>query len=143
MRNGIIAADIADYGGADVDALWTVFAQRGMGFFASSQGGDDTAPIESFDVPPAPGSPTGTLSGVVDQLGRRRGPARSDDRRLRSRLRLPRRLRRHDRQSRRLLDQRPGARHLSEHLRDGRGRPLDPEPDHRGWGQPAELDRCP
>jgi extracellular elastinolytic metalloproteinase len=65
MRNAILAADVADYAGADLNALWAVFAHRGMGFFASSQGGDDTAPVESFTLPPAPGSPTGTLSGVV------------------------------------------------------------------------------
>jgi extracellular elastinolytic metalloproteinase len=68
MRNAIIAADQADYAGAHVSALWTVFAARGMGFFASSEGGDDSAPVQSFAVPPAPGSPTGTLSGTVTNL---------------------------------------------------------------------------
>ncbi|MDP9219094.1 MAG: M36 family metallopeptidase, partial [Actinomycetota bacterium] len=68
MRNAIIAADQADYAGAHVDALWTVFAARGLGFFASSKGGDDSAPVQSFAVPPAPGSPTGTLTGTVTNL---------------------------------------------------------------------------
>jgi extracellular elastinolytic metalloproteinase len=65
MRNAILAADLADHSGNDLTTLWSVFAHRGLGFFASSQSGDDTAPIESFAVPPAAGSPTGTLSGTV------------------------------------------------------------------------------
>jgi extracellular elastinolytic metalloproteinase len=65
MRNAILAADQADYAGVDVTGLWTVFASRGMGFFASSSGGDDLQPVEDFTPPPVPGSPTGTVSGTV------------------------------------------------------------------------------
>ncbi len=39
MRNAIIQADVVNNGGANVDALWDVFAERGMGFFASSPDG--------------------------------------------------------------------------------------------------------
>ena len=54
-RNAILVADQTLYGGADAAALWTVFAGRGMGFFAASTGGDDTAPAENFALPPAAG----------------------------------------------------------------------------------------
>src|SRR4029450_1052927 len=33
--------------------------------FAGSCDGDDTAPAEDFSMPPAPGTPTGTLTGTV------------------------------------------------------------------------------
>jgi hypothetical protein len=65
VRNAILAADEADYAGADISGLWAVFASRGMGFFASSSGGDDLQPVEDFTPPPAPGGPTGTVSGTV------------------------------------------------------------------------------
>ena len=42
-----------------------VFAARGMGYFASTIGGDDTAPLEDFSLPPAAGAPRGTISGRV------------------------------------------------------------------------------
>ena len=46
-----------------------VFAARGMGFFAAATGGEDLAPVESFAVPPAAGTPTGTIGGrVTDAL---------------------------------------------------------------------------
>jgi hypothetical protein len=65
MRNAIIQADIAVRGGAEVDAIWAAFAARGMGFFAGTEDGSDTAPVENFDPPPAAGGPTGTISGRV------------------------------------------------------------------------------
>ena len=64
-RNGILLADQALYDGADVAALWGVFAGRGMGFFAASLGGEDTAPAEDFSLPPAADAPRGTISGRV------------------------------------------------------------------------------
>ena len=51
-RNAMIQADVVNNGGANVDALWAVFAQRGMGFFASSPDGSDTSPIEDFSCRP-------------------------------------------------------------------------------------------
>jgi hypothetical protein len=69
MRNAIIQAENVNYGGAQRAVIWGVFASRGMGYFASTLGGNDVTPVENFSQPPAPGSPTGTLTGVVTRLG--------------------------------------------------------------------------
>ncbi|UGS34021.1 M36 family metallopeptidase [Capillimicrobium parvum] len=66
MRNAILRADASFFGGADTDAIWEVFAARGMGFFASAANAIDTTPIEDFSLPPAS---TGTLSGRVTAAG--------------------------------------------------------------------------
>ena len=39
--------------------IWAVFAQRGMGYFATSE------PLQDFSTPPGPGVPRGTITGVV------------------------------------------------------------------------------
>ncbi|UGS37873.1 M36 family metallopeptidase [Capillimicrobium parvum] len=68
MRNAILAADQADFGGTHADDIWTVFAHRGMGFFAGAVDGGDVTPVANFDQPPPPGTPTGTVTGrVLDQ----------------------------------------------------------------------------
>jgi extracellular elastinolytic metalloproteinase len=36
-----------------------------MGFFAAALNGNDASPAEDFSLPPAPGSATGTLTGIV------------------------------------------------------------------------------
>ena len=64
MRNSILAADTAVYGGADLKTLWKVFAKRGMGFFAASLSGDDVNPVEDFSTPPTT-TQRGSLSGQV------------------------------------------------------------------------------
>ena len=64
MRNAILQADTVA-GGARRNQIWQVFADRGMGYFASSVDSGDTAPIEDFLLPPAPGGPTGSLGGIV------------------------------------------------------------------------------
>jgi extracellular elastinolytic metalloproteinase len=64
MRNAILLADTAVFHRADIDALWKVFAKRGMGFFAGSLGGDDTAPGADFHVPPVHPR-TATIQGTV------------------------------------------------------------------------------
>jgi extracellular elastinolytic metalloproteinase len=68
MRNAILQANqvgVLD-GRSDQEAtIWQVFASRGMGFFASTAGADDTTPIESFSLPPDPGDGVGSLTGVV------------------------------------------------------------------------------
>ncbi len=64
MRNAILVADTALFGGDHHAGIWEVFASRGMGFFAGSLGGDDAAPAPSTDVPPS-GNATGTVTGVV------------------------------------------------------------------------------
>ena len=70
MRNSIIQADMAIHGGKHVNTLWSVFAGRGMGFFAGTIDGNDTHPVESFSTPPPPNTPRGTVTGTVtDVLG--------------------------------------------------------------------------
>jgi len=64
MRNAILVADTAVFGGRHHAAIWKVFAARGMGFYAGSFDGDDIAPAASFARPPA-GHATGRISGVV------------------------------------------------------------------------------
>jgi extracellular elastinolytic metalloproteinase len=64
-RNSILQADEVDFGGSNHDTIWTVFANRGMGYFAGALSGDDTHPVEDFSLPPAPGSDTGTLVGTI------------------------------------------------------------------------------
>jgi extracellular elastinolytic metalloproteinase len=64
-RNSILQADQVVFGGANHNTIWSVFANRGMGFFAGSLSGDDTQPVEDFSTPPAPGTPSGKLKGTV------------------------------------------------------------------------------
>ena len=69
MRNAILQADAALLAGATHDAIWQVFAARGMGFYASAIDGGDTPPVEDFSLPPTPGEPRGTISGrLTDHL---------------------------------------------------------------------------
>jgi hypothetical protein len=66
VRNAIIQADLVANGGANADALWQLFATRGMGFFASSPDGADTTPIEDFSLPvDCSVDPCGTISGTI------------------------------------------------------------------------------
>ena len=62
LRNAILLADTATGGGSRA-TIWAAFAQRGMGFYAATQDGNDIDPAESFELPPAGGA--GTLRGVV------------------------------------------------------------------------------
>jgi extracellular elastinolytic metalloproteinase len=64
MRNAILVADTALYGGAKHPVIWKVFARRGMGFNAGSTGGNDTNPGAGFAVPRAAPS-TGAIRGTV------------------------------------------------------------------------------
>jgi hypothetical protein len=63
-RNAILQADLVDNGGKNHDAIWSVFAHRGMGFFAAAIDGDDLAPAEDFSTPPT-GDPEGRIRGTV------------------------------------------------------------------------------
>jgi Zn-dependent metalloprotease len=66
MRNAILQADVVANGGANEAAIWAVFANRGMGYFASSLGGGDLTPVEDFALPPVCGVVTcNTVSGTV------------------------------------------------------------------------------
>jgi extracellular elastinolytic metalloproteinase len=64
MRNAILLADMATTGGDRQHAIWKVFANRGMGYFAGSLGGDDTAPGADFSMPPT-GNDTGRITGTI------------------------------------------------------------------------------
>jgi len=64
-RNSILEADQVVFGGSHHDTIWSVFAHRGMGFFAGSLSGDDTRPVEDFSTPPPAGTPSGKLKGTV------------------------------------------------------------------------------
>jgi extracellular elastinolytic metalloproteinase len=68
MRNSILQADKVGNKGRARNRIWSVFAQRGMGFFAAAADGDDAAPIEDFGLPPAKNSPKGTLRGTVTDV---------------------------------------------------------------------------
>jgi hypothetical protein len=65
MRNAILQADLAIYGGSHRNAIWSVFAHRGMGWFAGTLDGSDAFPAEDFALPPSPETPRGTVSGQV------------------------------------------------------------------------------
>jgi extracellular elastinolytic metalloproteinase len=68
-RNAILAAVDSDITGADHDPVrqlvWSVFARRGLGFYARARDGEDSAPIEDFLPPPDPNAQTGTIAGTV------------------------------------------------------------------------------
>ncbi len=66
MRNAIVRADLVAYGGKHTDAIWHVFAHRGMGFFAGSLDSDDSAPASDFHMPPAKSrAHDGVIAGTV------------------------------------------------------------------------------
>ena len=52
MRNAVLRADLAAYGGKHQSAIWKVFAHRGMGYFAGSIDSNDTTPASDFHTPP-------------------------------------------------------------------------------------------
>ena len=68
MRNAILQADVA-LGTGLRNQIWTVFAARGMGFFASTINGNDTSPRQDFSLPPAAGGPRGRIDGRVTDIG--------------------------------------------------------------------------
>jgi hypothetical protein len=65
MRNAILASAIAhqDPMVDEKHKVWDVFAARGMGYFASTTGGNDVAPVADFETEPDEG--TVVLSGAV------------------------------------------------------------------------------
>ena len=101
--------------------IWQVFADRGMGYFASTEDADDTTPIENFALPPDPADGDGSLTA------RSPTPTPAAARAASGRVRRPRPLA--TRPTRRaLLDRgRPGrdvpaGRRLEDGLRPGRRR---------------------
>jgi extracellular elastinolytic metalloproteinase len=75
MRDAMLVADTIAFGGANHQGLWEVFAERGMGFFASALDTFDTSPRPSFVLPvTCPGPECGTLSGRVIDPGEHGSP---------------------------------------------------------------------
>jgi hypothetical protein len=66
MRNAILQADEVVFDGAHQEALWAIFARRGMGYFAASEDGDDVNPVEDFSLPvDCTADPCGSIRGTV------------------------------------------------------------------------------
>jgi len=65
MRDAIIRADLAQFGRSHTDALWKIFAKRGMGFFAGAIDAKDTTPGEDFHIPPVHNPHNGVVTGTV------------------------------------------------------------------------------
>ena len=66
MRNAILLAnEQAGTDGVPAAVIWQVFAQRGMGYAASTVDTDDVHPLQDFSAPPAPAAATGSVSGTV------------------------------------------------------------------------------
>ena len=66
-RDGIIQADQADpvYAGSHVTALWSIFAERGMGINAATSGDTGTAPGTITPDTSVPGTGTADLHGTI------------------------------------------------------------------------------
>ena len=66
MRNAIVRADLVGFGGKYRDAIWKVFAHRGMGFYAGSIDSADTTPASDFQTPPPASTPhDGLVAGII------------------------------------------------------------------------------
>ena len=70
MRNAILLADEQQgINGGDRGLIWEVFANRGMGYAASTVDTDDVHPLQDFTQPPAAASPdVGSVAGTVRDL---------------------------------------------------------------------------
>ncbi len=66
MRNAILQADEVVFAGSNQNALWTTFAERGMGYYAAATDGSDVHPVANFETPPdCAVDPCGTISGAI------------------------------------------------------------------------------
>ncbi len=66
MRNAILQADEIVFDGAHQDVLWSIFADRGMGYFAVTEGPDDVNPTEDSSLPPdCTAEPCGSIAGMI------------------------------------------------------------------------------
>jgi extracellular elastinolytic metalloproteinase len=69
-RNAILQADNVDFAGAHRSTIWSVFANRGMGYFAFTDSSFDTTPTEDFTTEAsAQALPKGTVSGNITENG--------------------------------------------------------------------------
>jgi hypothetical protein len=66
-RNAMLAADLARFGGANVDLLWQGFAMRGFGQFQNTASLGDDNPVPDFSSPLAN---NGTLNFFADTKGK-------------------------------------------------------------------------
>jgi extracellular elastinolytic metalloproteinase len=67
MRNAILQADLVNFAGVNQDTLWSIFAERGMGYFATSTGAA-LNPAQDFSIPPdCSASDCATVSGKVTE----------------------------------------------------------------------------
>jgi fungalysin metallopeptidase (M36)/carboxypeptidase family protein/F5/8 type C domain-containing protein len=64
LRNGILQASVAGALGDEAD-IWAVFAERGMGYFASAVNANDVTPIADFSLPPDAAAQKGTVTGTI------------------------------------------------------------------------------
>jgi hypothetical protein len=71
MRNAIVQAAVNMHASEDWTTIWHVFAARGMGWSASTNGPTDITPFAAGDEPPAPGDLTGRggADGAVTDEG--------------------------------------------------------------------------
>jgi hypothetical protein len=67
-RNAILQADMVASGGSNAATIWSVFAHRGMGFFAGSVNNADAQPAEDFSLPPGTQAKVGKLEGRLTNL---------------------------------------------------------------------------
>jgi len=65
MRDAIFRADLVTFDRSHNAALWAIFANRGMGFFAGAIDAADTTPGEDFHRPPVGDPHDGTVAGFV------------------------------------------------------------------------------
>ena len=77
-RDAILAADRANYGGANQEMIWKAFARRGLGY--SAQQGLSTSrsdQVEAFDMPPVYACTAPTISVVPTSNVQTNGPAKT------------------------------------------------------------------
>lgn len=69
-RDGILTADLDRNHGENAELIWSVFAKRGAGASAVTQGGDDTDPQPAFDHPAAARNGTVALTVLNATTGK-------------------------------------------------------------------------
>jgi len=69
MRNAILQADLANSAGANQSALWTIFAERGMGYFAYSPPGARRGHEDFMTPPDCAATACGSIAGrITDKM---------------------------------------------------------------------------
>ena len=131
MRNALLVASQDE---ATDRAIWAVFAARGMGYFAASDGAGDDTPAGERRGPVQPAGRHRTGRAARDGPRRGRQAGRRGERR--DRRRRPRRLPRHDHRRRRpLRDAEPGG-------RPSRSSPPPSPPSRTTWRRTSRWRRA-